>query len=316
VKAERIVASDPEECAERMRVRGMNVRHNLMAPGAYAADIISVPLPSIRISLTSYGSTITSQGTPPPGTYAVALPFSAPSGVFLGHQPLQSGTAGLVRPGEEFRLLRPAQFACAMAFPSAGEMDRVADAVLGASFSQLARGGPLLAARHDALRDCTRRIIQLCTGWTTMTAHLPDSAAVRAGAARLGREVMDALLAMVRAPDSIVGWSARQRIARLAWELVEASDDIVTVSDICLRLAVPMRTLNDAFRSCLGISPRRFVMGMRLNRVRRSLSRPGDDTTVTAAAVHHGFFHFGHFAAHYHTLFGERPSETLRRARS
>src|SRR5262249_4631470 len=85
-----------------------------------------------------------------------------------------------------------------------------------------------------------------------------------------------------------------------------------TVSDLCLRLAVPIRTLDDAFRSCLGVTPRRFILGMRLNKVRRLLKRPSDDTTVTAAATHHGFFHFGHFAGHYYRLFGELPSDTLR----
>jgi AraC family ethanolamine operon transcriptional activator len=294
----------------------MRVRHDQMAPGAYWADIRSVPLPGMRISLTFYGSTIASQGTPPPRSYAVALPVSAPTGLFLDHQPFRSGAAGLIGPGEEFHLLRPAQFECVMAFPAAGEMDRLSDAVFGRSFSQVTRGGPLLAVKCDALRACTRRITQLCTGWTQLTTLFPDAAAVRAGAQQLAREVMDALLRMVRAPDLIVGWSARQRIARAAWESIEEHDEILTVSDLCLRLSVPLRTLNDAFRSCLGISPSRFIQGMRLNRVRRLLSRPSDDTTVTAAAVRYGFFHFGHFAAQYHRLFGERPSATLRRARS
>jgi AraC family ethanolamine operon transcriptional activator len=299
-----------------MGVRGMRVRHNQMASGAYSADIVSLPLPGMRVSLTSYGSTITSQGTPPPGAYAVALPVSDPAGVFLSYQPFRQDAAGLARPGEEFRLLRPAQFACAMAFPLAGEMDRAADAVLGGPFSQLARGGPLLAVRNDALGACARRIAQLCTGWTKITTLLPHAAAVRAAAELLGREIMDALLGMVRPPDTSVGWSARHRITRAAWEFVEGSDEIVTVADLCLGLSVPVRTLNDAFRSCLGISPKRFIMGMRLNKVRRLLARPGNDTTVTAAAVRYGFFHFGYFARHYHALFGERPSVTLRRARS
>ena len=38
MKAERIVAADPDECVERMCVRGMRVRHNQMAPGAFAVQ--------------------------------------------------------------------------------------------------------------------------------------------------------------------------------------------------------------------------------------------------------------------------------------
>ncbi len=55
---------------------------------------------------------------------------------------------------------------------------------------------------------------------------------------------------------------------------------------------------------------------MRLNKAHRMLLRPTDETTVTDAATQFGFYHFGHFARVYARLFGERPSETLRRAKS
>jgi hypothetical protein len=47
--------------------------------------------------------------------------------------------------------------------------------------------------------------------------------------------------------------------------------------------------------------------------VRHALAaaRPGE-ATVTRIATDHGFFELGRFAAVYSSLFGERPSETLR----
>jgi len=314
--AQRIVTADPDECAQRMRALGMRVRHNQMSPGPYSAAVVTVPVPDVRISLTSYGSVIASQGSPPAGTYALALPVSPAAGAFLDHHPLRPGTIGLVRPGREFHLLRPARFECVMVFPAADAMDRLSDAALGRPLPQLLGGGPLAAVGDDALATTARHIAQLCTGWTQVEKQFPDDAAVHEGAVRLGHQIIDALLGMVRAPEPVIGWSARQRVVRAAWELVEDSDDIVTVCGLCLRLGVPIRTLDDAFRACLGMAPKRFILGMRLNKVRRLLTRPDDATSVTGAATQLGFFHFGHFARHYVGLFGERPSLTLRRARS
>ena len=42
---------------------------------------------------------------------------------------------------------------------------------------------------------------------------------------------------------------------------------------------------------------------------------PDDATTVTDTATKLNFFHFGRFSSQYRQLFGETPSETLRRAR-
>jgi AraC family ethanolamine operon transcriptional activator len=75
-------------------------------------------------------------------------------------------------------------------------------------------------------------------------------------------------------------------------------------------LDVSRRTLQYAFQEALGINPASYLRVERLNRVRRAL---GNAQSVTEAATRFGFWHFGHFATEYRTLFGELPSETFRR---
>jgi len=59
----------------------------------------------------------------------------------------------------------------------------------------------------------------------------------------------------------------------------------------------------------------RYLKLLRLNRVRRGLSRTtSGHETVTSVAVRCGFVDLGRFAVEYRKLFGESPSETLRRA--
>jgi len=49
--------------------------------------------------------------------------------------------------------------------------------------------------------------------------------------------------------------------------------------------------------------------------VRSGLQNLDNATSVTNEAARWGFLHFGRFAQEYRALFGELPSETLRRSR-
>jgi AraC family transcriptional regulator, ethanolamine operon transcriptional activator len=113
--------------------------------------------------------------------------------------------------------------------------------------------------------------------------------------------------------------SASQRIApSKRWQIVTAARDLVgarpetptTVADLCSALGTSRRTLQYCFQDVLGVNPVGFLRALRLNGVHRSLK---DATSVTEAATHWGFWHFGHFARDYRNLFGELPSTTYRR---
>ena len=86
-----------------------------------------------------------------------------------------------------------------------------------------------------------------------------------------------------------------------------------SVEVLAATLNTTRRTLLNAFHETLGTSPSRYILARRLNGVQRDLHR-GKSHTVTDAALDNGFEHFGRFAYHYRTLFGEIPSTTLKRA--
>jgi len=78
---------------------------------------------------------------------------------------------------------------------------------------------------------------------------------------------------------------------------------------------VSVRTLQEAFRRHVGMSPMAYVYDVRLQRVYAELraSEPGA-TTVSDVAHRWGFAHLGRFASRYRERFGETPSRTLRGA--
>jgi AraC-like DNA-binding protein len=64
----------------------------------------------------------------------------------------------------------------------------------------------------------------------------------------------------------------------------------------------------------MGLSPRDYLVRLRLHRVRQALLEASQRTsTVSVEALKWGFWHFGEFSRAYKDCFGELPSETLRR---
>jgi len=64
----------------------------------------------------------------------------------------------------------------------------------------------------------------------------------------------------------------------------------------------------------LGMGPIRFLILRRMHLVRRALLRADPSaSSVTRIVTDHGFWELGRFSVAYRALFGESPSETLRR---
>ena len=87
------------------------------------------------------------------------------------------------------------------------------------------------------------------------------------------------------------------------------------MSALCERLGLPERTLRFLFEEQFGTSPIRVLRARRLCEARRALRAAPKGARVSDVAGRFGFWHLGQFATDYRALFGERPSDTVRRAR-
>ena len=84
--------------------------------------------------------------------------------------------------------------------------------------------------------------------------------------------------------------------------------------ELCERLHVSRRTLQYCFEDVLGISPMQYLRVIRLNGARRELRQSMPDAqTVGEVAAHWGFWHLSQFSSDYRKLFGQSPSQSLRR---
>ncbi len=108
---------------------------------------------------------------------------------------------------------------------------------------------------------------------------------------------------------------ATPRSVRLAMAACEANpEESLTVTEMARIAGVSIRSLQDGFKKCVGMSPTDYLRDVRLNRVREDLlSNATQKNSIADIAFSWGFTHLGRFAKIYHQRFGELPSETLRR---
>jgi len=104
---------------------------------------------------------------------------------------------------------------------------------------------------------------------------------------------------------------------RVARDLVALADGLagqpLPLTEVCARLGVPLRSLNAYSNEVLGLSAALYLRRRRLHAARGAMLE-GRAESVTMAATQNGFWELGRFAGDYQEVFGELPSQTLRRS--
>jgi AraC family ethanolamine operon transcriptional activator len=107
----------------------------------------------------------------------------------------------------------------------------------------------------------------------------------------------------------------RKLVARIDDLAHENPGTPLSTESLARSLGVSVRTLQTAVQAVHGMALHRYVRLKRLWLVRYQLNRGLPGQSVKAAALAYGFWHMGEFSRLYQTIFGERPSETLKRCR-
>jgi AraC-like DNA-binding protein len=106
-----------------------------------------------------------------------------------------------------------------------------------------------------------------------------------------------------------------KHVSRAYEYMVANAHEPITIENLTRVTGVSGRALHEGFKKFKGAPPKACLKAIRMEGVRRELleARDGDDVTVVAQRW--GFFHIGRFASNYQRIFGEKPSQTLRRRR-
>jgi AraC-like DNA-binding protein len=222
----------------------------------------------------------------------------------------------LLRDGEEFTFQMPGGTDLVSIAIERSAFDRVlASAPQPDAIDRLLKQ-PVLKLPMARLSDARRRMLALldlaCVGCdSTESAELEQRIEASLAAqvvALLADPELDKHQTPVSSPSSFVV----DKSHRLA---VADGRNPLKVVDICRKLRVSRRTVQNDFQAVVHTTPLNYLRCLRLNHVRRALlETSAEELSIGDAAARWGFSHLSHFAANYRALFGELPSKTPRAA--
>jgi AraC-like DNA-binding protein len=193
------------------------------------------------------------------------------------------------------------------------DFDAACKAVTGHEFS----GSPL---KHLVRPDAAimSRLLKLHELVGQLAKTTPDLLVLPEVARSLEQELIHLMIrCLIESVSSGMTTGGRRHDAIVARfeEFLEANPETpLYLTEICAAIGVAERTLRVACEEHLGIGPIRYLSLRRMHLVRRALLRADPATaTVTRLATDHGFWELGRFSVAYRALFGEPPSESLRR---
>ncbi len=291
------------------------LHYEQLSPGRFEGLVHHVQLPLMRLVYEWCSVAVRQQGCFVEGRYGFAMGLHAldEAAIFNGQRVDHDGVM-LGRHGQ-LDLRSPAGFALIAVVVDADLLVPLWEHLYGRPPSSWLESQLVVPARPavaQSLRDLHMTVLADAAAWVDRRtdASTDDDTAARQLRDTLLIEWLEALPPSVDA-SGLPGALARKRIVDRACEvMLGATDEPLSMLEVCRRVGASRRNLNYCFQDVLGTSPLKYLRAVRLNGVRRELLHGAP--TVIDAAARWGFWHLGQFSHDYKVQFGELPSATLK----
>ncbi|MEI6226726.1 MAG: helix-turn-helix domain-containing protein, partial [Deltaproteobacteria bacterium] len=190
-------------------------------------------------------------------------------------------------------------------------LDDAARARWGQRFPASPSGAGLRFRDLESRRD----LVRTWAWWLTHARRQPEAFKDPGLVAMMEEEVIGTVMEGVDPAPAALARPRRDLALRAEAFLRRSLGEPIRIEDVCAAVHASRPALHRSFQAALGTSPMAYLKSLRLSAARKDLARARGGTTVAAVAMQWGFFRLGCFSADYRAMFGEKPSETLGRAR-
>lgn len=305
---QRFLTRDIDEHARNLG--GWHVSYDQVSPGAFEGELIEFRSGWMQLVRDRSNQALIKSGAAWNGAITFSIPLSAHGPVYCSGHPIYESSL-LVARGDNLPELHTPQHldllsvaieeqALEHVLQRQGSHFRITDLPKCYRLGQSSVQGELAAWFDDLSGSDQRREAML--GHDSIRRGLRDA-------------VMLHLLELI-APDEAptLTPTARKRMVDRAREYALSHlDEPLSILDLCNHIGASRRKLQYCFQETLGINPVAYLRALRLNAVRRELRMSTQSQGVQDVAARWGFWHLSRFSGDYRAMFGESPSQTLRR---
>jgi len=303
------VFSEPDEFQAALREAGV-LNLLITGLGQFRARLTQVTLHHLRLSAGDERLSRIAFAAVPANMLVVSLPLSDRPAPIWGGVAMRAGEIITLGPGQRVhaRSEGPCQWGAVRLLVE--EFVRYGSALSGTAFivPPVARWRPPRAALRQ-LRHLHKAAVRTAEA---RSGVLADSETAHG----LEQQVIHALVEClsVGPPDEETEAARRHRCILARFEALLAAEPPPSMTEIGAAVGVSLRMLRECCKTNLGMGPGRYRHLRGMQRAHRALRRESPDTaSVSAVARRCGFRGLGRFAENYRSLYGELPSDTLRR---
>ncbi len=292
--------------------RHASLRAMVLGPDRGNWTLTNLIINKLGLQFGQAGGNAVVEGAPQPGGISIFILTQGLSAMPGNGCRFDDRTLLVAQPGDEFCLAADSwRRWCSLYIP----------------YEWLAPAGPNAPAAAGSLRGVCRLPAHRLDRFRSVIQQLdeavqqaPDAfkspAAQKAARQKLVPEIRT-VLALPRDIEAPLGRHGvpRGQIIRTSMDFVDQhGGEYLSVEQLASAASVSERTLRDAFQQYFGVAPVRYLNRRTLHQVRKALKIADPSlTTVTEIATQFGVWELGRLARDYCSLFGELPSETLRK---
>ena len=308
----------PFACTEAMdlpaAVPTWTVEFSQLSPGHLIAQGGVVTLGCASISRFTIDQTLQHVGSPPRGSTGILIPGVGSREAFALGRQLAPGQCVTVADGSWLDAITRDRYV---------DLALAVDSDVWTSQSHWLDGSVLTSSRGARIQNPGPHWISRMQGivdWIFMSIERHPQSMVRAEVQGSITDLLLLALSDVGNAGDAAHYSRQERMhqrlaVERAREYIQAKlSEPLRLSELCRHARVHARSLEYGFREVTGLSPIAYVKSLRLNAVRKALSRrSASQRSITEIALDQGFWHLSQFAVDYRKLFGEAPSWTRKR---
>lgn len=292
-----------------------NQRYDQLSSGSFQGTLSEVWIGDTQIFREITTQSVVEQGQAWTGARLFGVPMAMNGSGSFCDRPLHNDSIFSFGPGSEFSLHSPKKFDVVGIAIKEEHYRHVVASLEEAGSRRMLSDCPTVMRCRSGLAELRAFVDALFDVFDNNSEILFHPTVQKTIHSALLGHICDAIQAASDLPAPLPTYQARKAMVERAKHYVLTNlHDTVTIAELCEALKTSRRTIQYCFNEVLHTNPVQYLRAIRLNNVRREL-RNGNPalTQVQDVAARWGFWHLSHFATDYRAMFGELPSDTLRK---